>query len=56
MYPREISIEDIDNDIELSQIGLPRNFHNVLIKRAVIDFKESRDKPIPLTQSEQVYQ
>jgi len=38
------------------QVRLPRQFHQVLLNRCIISYKESRDKPIALTQSEQMYQ
>lgn len=58
VYPTEFDENDFEenNIVEMSEVNeLPRQFHQVLQKRVIISYKESRDKPIPLTQSEQMY-
>lgn len=59
VYPTEFIATDFteENTAEMTtKSELPRQFHQVLLKRAIIAYKESRDKPIALTQSEQNYQ
>lgn len=36
--------------------GIPRQFHELLARRIIIDYKESRDKPLPLTEKEVSYE
>lgn len=39
-----------------TSFGFPRAFHKLLATRVIIDYKESKEKPIPLTQREQNYE
>lgn len=58
VYPTEFEAEDFeeDNINEMTtKSELPRQFHQILLKRVIITYKESRDKPIALTQGEQMF-
>ena len=58
-YPAEIldltSTTDMSIDPSATTHGIPREVHELLARGIVIDYKESREKPIPLTQSELSY-
>lgn len=58
-YPKEISdltsITDMSIDPSATEHGLPRELHELLARGVVIDYKNSREKPIPLTEMEQRY-
>ena len=43
---------DMSIDPSATSHGIPRPLHKLLAKGVVIEWKESKDKPIPLTQSE----
>lgn len=45
---------DANNDV--STHGWPREFQELLADRVVIDYKSSQDKPVPLTQNEQLWE
>lgn len=59
-YPAEItdlsSTEDMAIDPSSTTHGIPREVHEILARGIVIDYKESREKPIPLTQTELSYE
>jgi hypothetical protein len=62
MYPSTLITDDFgtyDRDMSVARDAttqwLPRPFHKLLLMRASIAYKQSRDKPIPLTESEQMY-
>ena len=62
MYPSSFNIDDFwvnDRDISVPRDattqGIPRAFHKLLLQRISIAYKQSRDKPIPLTESEQMH-
>lgn len=46
---------DMSQDPSTTTHGIPRAMHGVWAKGVIIDFKESKEKPIPLTESEQNY-
>lgn len=63
MYPSQFTEDDFttnDRDMSIprdaSSQGLVRQFHKMFLYRIIIIYKESRDKPIPLNQTEQSYQ
>lgn len=56
IYPAHLSAigtTDMSADPTATTRGFPRQFHELLGRRIIIDWKQSRDKPIPLTQQEQ---
>jgi len=36
--------------------GFPRQFHELLARRVSVAYKSSKDKPIPLSEKEQMYE
>lgn len=50
------STTDLSEDPTTTTHGFPRELHMVLSKGIVIEWKESREKPIPLTESERNYE
>ncbi|MDD5726285.1 MAG: hypothetical protein PHC53_02635 [Patescibacteria group bacterium] len=61
IYPKHLSglseaTDDMSKDPTATDRGFPRAVHELLARRIVIDWKESKDKPIPLTQTEQKYE
>ena len=36
--------------------GFPRQFHELLARRVAIAYKSSKDRPIPLSEKEQMYE
>lgn len=60
-YPSMVETSDFDSSRDMSEPrdataqGIPRTLHGIILFRSVIDYKESREKPIPLTQTEQNY-
>jgi hypothetical protein len=48
--------EEIEDDPDTTHHGFPRELHELLARGVVIDFKESREKPIPLTEREMKYE
>jgi len=43
---------DIEDDPTTTTYGFPRELHELLARGVIIDFKESMEKPIPLTERE----
>ncbi|MCR4305477.1 MAG: hypothetical protein NUV73_00145 [Candidatus Daviesbacteria bacterium] len=51
--PNDLSSDtEMNVDHSATEHGIPRPLHKLLAKGIVIEWKESKDKPIPLTQSE----
>ena len=46
---------DMSQDPSTTTHGIPRAMHRVWAKGVIIDYKEGKEKPIPLTESEQNY-
>lgn len=46
---------DLATDPTTTTYGFPRELHELLARGVIIDWKESREKPIPLTEREQNY-
>jgi hypothetical protein len=59
-YPAPItdltSTTDMSIDPSTTTHGVPKSMHGIWAKGVIIDYKESREKPIPLTESEQLYE
>jgi hypothetical protein len=49
-------LTDLSVDPTTTSHGFPREFHKLWATGVIIDYKESREKPIPLTESELTYQ
>jgi len=49
------SSSELSEDPTTTTHGFPRELHMVLAKGIIIEWKESREKPIPLTESERMY-
>ena len=47
---------EIEDDPDTTHHGFPRELHELLARGVSIDYKESREKPIPLTEREQKYE
>lgn len=60
IFPADITdiTSGTDMSIDPSTIthGIPKELHRVLAKGVIIEWKESREKPIPLTEREQKYE
>jgi hypothetical protein len=60
IYPEDISASNLTASTDLSipsadtTHALPRQVHKYWADRVIVMYKESRDKPLPLTKSEQV--
>ncbi len=50
------STDDMSIDPSATTHGIPRALHNVMATGVVIEYKESREKPIPLNESELNYE
>lgn len=62
VYPKDISATTLaDDTADLSEpptsidFGVPRQFHKLWADAVVIEYKNSQEKPIPLTVSEQLF-
>lgn len=61
-YPADIGAGDLAGATDLSidptttTFALPRQLHNLWVMGVVVDYKTSREKPLPLTDREQNYQ
>ena len=59
MYPADMtdltSIIDISSDPTTTSIGFPVQFHELLARRVSVAYKTSRDRPIPLSEKELLY-
>ncbi len=49
------NVTDLSVDPTTTTHGVPKELHNLWAKGTIIDWKESREKPIPLTQGEMNY-
>ena len=49
------SVIDMSVDPSTTTHGIPRTMHEIWCRGVIIDWKSSREKPIPLTQDERVY-
>ena len=47
--------DDLSNDPSTTTHGIPRAMHEVWARGIIIDYKESREKPIPLSEKETNY-
>ncbi len=60
IYPTHLTSlagsDDMSKDPTATERGFPRAVHELLARRIIIAYKESQDKPIPLTQTEQKYE
>lgn len=58
-FPQDISsmtsTTDMSVDPTTTTHGIPRELHNVLATGMIIEYKESREKPIPLNEREKMY-
>jgi len=50
------STTDMSVDPSATTHGIPKELHRVLAKGIIIEYKESREKPIPLTEREMKYE
>lgn len=50
------STEDMSNNPDEYSHGFPRQFHELLARRVSIAYKSSKDRPIPLSEKEQLYE
>lgn len=50
------STTDMSEDPSSTELGIPRILHELLCRGIVIDYKESKEKPIPLNEREQKYE
>ena len=59
-YPAVItdlsSTTDMSVDPSTTTHGIPRELHEIWARGVIIDYKESREKPIPLSEREQNYE
>ncbi len=60
VYPADFtsldSIEDMSNNPTDFTHGFPREFHELLARRVSIAYKSSKDRPIPLSEKEVLYE
>lgn len=58
-FPADIASMGSTTDMAVNpsstEVGFPRSFHELLARRIIIEYKNSREKPIPLTEKEQHY-
>jgi hypothetical protein len=61
VFPSDIESTDLESSNDISEppstveFGMPKQFHELIARRMVIEYKEAQDKPIPLTQKEELY-
>jgi hypothetical protein len=59
IYPADFtslsSTDDMSANPSSTSHGLPRQFHELLARRIIIDYKNAKDKPIPLTERETLF-
>lgn len=59
VYPADIT--DLSSTVDMSEapsditLGIPRALHELMARRVSIEYKNSQEKPIPLTESEQKF-
>lgn len=46
---------DMSEDPSSTTLGFPKQFHELLSRKVIIDYKANRDNPMPLTESERRY-
>jgi hypothetical protein len=58
-YPATItnlaSTTEMSTDPSITELGMPRELHEIWARGVIIDYKSSRDQPIPLTEREMNY-
>jgi len=55
-FPNLTSTEDMSTNPDDYSHGFPRQFHELLARRVSIAYKSSKDRPIPLSEKEQLYE
>lgn len=61
VYPAQWTLANLPLNEEMSvdptntSIGMPRQFHELLARRVAIEYKQTRDKAIPLSEREQFF-
>ena len=59
LYPTKIAaltgIDDMSIRPTATSIGFPKQLHKLWAKKVIIEWKESQDKPVPLTEEERNY-
>ena len=62
VFPAKLTVDkladtttDLSVDPTTTSHGFPREFHELWARGVIIDYKESREKPIPLTERENSY-
>jgi len=55
-FPNLTSTEDMSTNPYDYSHGFPRQFHELLARRVSIAYKSSKDRPIPLSEKEQLYE
>lgn len=57
VYPADLAnltdTKDMSSNPTLTTFGMPRQFHYVWATKVIIEYKNSKEKPIPLTEKEQ---
>lgn len=60
-YPSPFSTTTLTSNADLSVsptstgVGIPRQMHELLCRRVSIEYKQNRDRPVPLTEREQLF-
>lgn len=58
IYPEDLTSFSGTNDLSIgsttTSFGMPRQLHNVWATKVIVEYKTSREKPIPLTEKEQL--
>jgi len=60
IWPQDFT--DLESEVDMSvrpnvnQNGFPRQFHELLARRVIIHHKQNRDRPVPLTDTEQSFE
>jgi len=61
MYPEDLTTDDLSGSVDLStdpdttSAQIPRELHELWARRISITWKSTRDKPIPLTETERLF-
>lgn len=55
-FPNLTSTEDMSTNPDDYTHGFPRQFHELLARRVSIAYKSSKDRPIPLSEKEKLYE
>lgn len=60
IYPADFtslsSTEDMSNNPTTTSFGFPKQFHELLARRVSIAWKSSKDRPVPLSEKEQMFE